>query len=334
MAIKSNIADLKKREKGCFNCLIKYDISVKIGGLLLKNPVMPASGTFGIEYEGIVPIDKLGAIITKGITKEPKMGNPPPRICEVKGGILNSVGLENPGIEVFLKDVLPSLKRYNIPIIANIAGASINEYEELAERLDRETEGIEVNISCPNVSEGGIEFGKDPRVVFSLVERIRKKTHQTMIVKLSPHVSDIGDIAKASEDGGADAISLINTLKGLSIDIERQRPVLFGGLSGPAIKPIALRMIFEVYNVVSIPIIGIGGIMTPSDAIEFFLAGASAVEVGTANFINPLVCIEIIDGIKDYMERNGISHLSYFKKIRDEMGGRENPLFHPQYKYR
>lgn len=299
------------------------DISVKIGPLFLKNPVMPASGTFGIEYEDIVPIGKLGAIITKGITKRPKIGNPPPRIYEVNGGILNSIGLENPGIEVFLKDVLPRLKTYNIPIIANIAGESIEEYEELAEMLDRETQGIEVNISCPNVKKGGIEFERDPKCVFSLVERVRKKTRQTMIVKLSCNVSDIREIAKASEDGGADAISLINTLRGLAIDIEKKEPIIFGGLSGPAIKPIALRMVFEVYDVVSIPIMGIGGIMMPSDAIEFFLAGASAIEIGTANFIDPLVCLKIIDGIKDYMKRKNIPSLSFFKKIRDEIGRKE-----------
>lgn len=305
------------------------DISVKIRGLILKNPVMPASGTFGIEYEDIVPIDKLGAIITKGITLKPKIGNPPPRIFETSSGILNSIGLENPGVDVFLKDILPKLKKHNIPIIANIAGESIGEYVKLAQKLGKEVDGIEINISCPNVRKGGLEFGQDPKVVSDLVKRVRKATNLTIIVKLSPNVPDIKAIAKASEDGGCDAISLINTIKGLAIDIESQKPIIFGGLSGPAIKPIALRMVWEVYDVVKIPIIGIAGIMEPSDAIEFFLAGASAIQIGTANFINPLSCIEIIDGIKEYMKKRGISSLSYFKEKRDEIRRGENPFFHP-----
>lgn len=306
------------------------DISVKIGNLTLKNPVIPASGTFGIEYEDIVPIDRLGAIITKGMTLKPKEGNPPPRLFETQEGLLNSIGLENPGVDAFLKDVLPRLKKHNIPIIANIAGSSIGEYAELSQILDKEVEGIEVNISCPNVRKGGLEFGQDPKVVFSLVKRVREATNLTIIVKLSLNTPDIKAIAKASEDGGCDAISLINTIKGLAIDIESQKPIIFGGLSGPAIKPIALRMVWEVYDVVKIPIIGMGGIMKPFDAIEFFLAGASAIQIGTANFINPLSCIEIIDGIKDYMKKREIPNLSFFKKRRDEIRRGENPfLFNP-----
>lgn len=308
----------------------KPDISVKIGNLTLKNPVIPASGTFGIEYEDIVPIDRLGAIITKGITLKPKEGNPPPRLFETQEGLLNSIGLENPGVDVFLKDVLPKLKKHNIPIIANIAGSSIGEYIRLSQILDKEVEGIEVNISCPNVRKGGLEFSQNPKVVFSLVEAIRKSTNIPIIVKLSLNTPDIKAIAKASEDGGCDAISLINTIKGLAINIESQKPIIFGGLSGPAIKPIALRMVWIVYDVVSIPIIGMGGIMEPSDAIEFLLAGASAVEVGTANFIDPLSCLKIVDGIKDYMKKKEIQNLSFFKKRRDEIRRGENPfLFNP-----
>ncbi|MEW6103140.1 MAG: dihydroorotate dehydrogenase [bacterium] len=294
------------------------ELSVKIGNITLKNPVIPASGTFGIEYEDIVPIDKLGAIITKGITLKPKEGNKPPRIFETRFGLLNSIGLENPGIDVFLKETLPRLKRYNIPIIANIAGESIEEYEELAKILNKEVSGLEVNISCPNVAKGGIEFGQEPDVVFSLVSKIRKATNLTIIVKLTPNVSFIKPIAKACEDSGADAISLINTIKGLAIDVEKQKPVIFGGLSGPCIKPVALRMVWEAYNSVSIPIIGIGGISNTGDAIEFFLAGASCIQIGTANFIDPLSCIKIIDGIRDYMIEKKIPNMDFFKKRRDE----------------
>ncbi len=313
--------------------MFKPDISVKIGNIILKNPVIPASGTFGVEYEEIVPIAQLGAIITKGITLKPKEGNPPPRIFETQSGLLNSIGLENPGIDVFLKDIFPKYKKYNIPIIVNIAGESIEEYEELVGILDKEVSGIEVNISCPNVARGGIEFGQDPKVVLSLVERVRKKTSQAMIVKLSPNVSDIKPIAKACQNGGVDAISLINTIKGLAIDIERQKPIfanIVAGLSGPAIKPIALRMVWEAYTVIDIPIIGIGGIMNSSDAIEFFFAGASCIEVGTANFIDPLASIEIIDGIRDYMEKRGIPNMDSFKKEGMKLGG-ERTLFpyHP-----
>ncbi|MEW6680232.1 MAG: dihydroorotate dehydrogenase [bacterium] len=310
--------------------MFKPDLSVKIGNIALKNPVMPASGTFGIEYEKIVPIDKLGAIITKGITLKPKEGNKPPRILETPSGLLNSIGLENPGVEAFLKDILPQLKKYNIPIIANIAGETIKEYEELGEILEKEVSGIEVNISCPNVSKGGIEFGQEPKVVFSLVARIRKRTSLTMIAKLSPNVSEIKPIAKACSDAGADAISLINTIKGLAIDIERQRPVFerkIAGLSGPCIKPIALRMVWEAYNAVSIPIIGIGGISKADDAIEFFLAGARAIEVGSIHFIDPLASIKIIDGIRGYMKKRKISNLHFFKKKRDEIGRGETLSF-------
>jgi len=300
----------------------KPNLSVKIGNIFLKNPVIPASGTFGIEYEEIVPFERLGAFITKGLTLKPKQGNPGPRIFETPSGLLNSIGLPNPGVDVFLRDILPRLKKYKIPIIANIVGESIEEYEKCAEILSDEVSGIEVNISCPNVKRGGIEFGKEPKVVLKLVERVRKRTNLTMIVKLSPNVN-IKEIAKASEKGGADGLSLINTIGGIAIDIEKQRPVfanIIAGLSGPCIKPIALRMVWEVYSIVSIPIIGIGGISTFSDAIEFFLAGASAIEVGTANFINPLSCIEIIDGIEDYLKKREIPNMEFFKKRRDEIG--------------
>ncbi|MEW6481659.1 MAG: dihydroorotate dehydrogenase [bacterium] len=300
--------------------MFEPELSVNIGNITLKNPVIPASGTFGIEYEEIVPIDKLSAIITKGITLKPKEGNKPPRIFETPSGLLNSIGLENPGIDVFLKDVLPILKKYNIPIIANIAGESIEEYVRLSKLLDKEVSGVEVNISCPNIAKGGIEFGQEPKVVFSLVSRIREATSLTIIVKLTPNVSFIKPIAKACEDASSDAISLINTIKGIAIDIEEQKPVfenIIAGLSGPAIKPIALRMVWEAYNSVSIPIIGIGGIRNAKDAIEFFLAGASCIEVGTANFIDPLSCIKIIDGIRGYMEKREIPNMKFFRKRRD-----------------
>ncbi|HAW49967.1 TPA: dihydroorotate dehydrogenase [bacterium] len=276
--------------------------NVKIGKITLKNPVMPASGTFGfgIEYEGIVPIEKLGALVTKGITLMPKEGNPPPRILEVKNGLLNTIGLENPGIERFLKEMLQKMVKYKVPIIVNISGESFKEYEEIANILDKESiSGIEINISCPNVEKGGIEFGKEPSVVFSLVSLIRKRTNKTLITKLTPNVSDIKGIAKAAEDAGSDAISLINTVKAMAFFENRQ---FFGGLSGPCIKPIALRMVWEAYNTVSIPIIGVGGIQTPEDAIDFFKVGAIAIQIGSANIADPLACIKIIDGIYTFQK--------------------------------
>lgn len=295
--------------------MVKPDLKVKIGKLELKNPVMTASGTFGFaeEFKDVVDINRLGAIITKSITLKPREGNPPPRIVETSSGILNSIGLQNDGIEGFVKNRLPLLKRIKTAVIVSIAGERLTEYEELTKRLDKidRIDAIEINISCPNV-KGGLEFSAEPRSTFEVISLARKNTNKTLITKLSPNVKDIGEIAKAAEEAGTDAVSLVNTFSGMAIDIETKMPRLgtvVGGLSGPAIKPMALRMVWEVAKRVKVPVIGIGGIMDYKDALEFIISGASAVEVGTASFVNPKATIEIIDGIESYMSKNKIKHI-------------------------
>jgi len=284
--------------------------------LIMKNPVMTASGTFGFgrEYSRLYDLNRLGAITVKGITIEPRRGNPPPRLIETPSGILNSIGLQNPGLEGFIGDELPYLRRLSTPVIVNISGNTIEEYTFLASELDR-VEGVsalEVNVSCPNVKEGCMAFGIKKDSLFSVVSAVRKSTTLPVIVKLSPNARDIAEMAETAENAGADAVSLVNTFLGMAIDIDRKKPLLantFGGLSGPAIKPIALRMVWEVYERVDIPVIGMGGIMNWKDAVEFILAGAASVAVGTANFVNPTAPLEIIDGIENYMIREGINDI-------------------------
>jgi dihydroorotate dehydrogenase (NAD+) catalytic subunit len=291
-------------------------LKVDIGGLLLKNPVMTASGTFGYarEFEALVDLERLGAIIVKGLSLKPTRGNPPPRIVETPSGMLNAIGLENIGIEAFEKKKLPFLRRLATPIIVNIYGRTIDEYVEMARRMEDidGVAGIEVNISCPNVSAGGIAFGVDPNAAYELVKLVREQTTRPLIVKLSPNVTDITEIALRVEEAGADALSLINTIAGMAIDIDTRRPKLAnitGGLSGPAIKPVALRMVWQVANKVSIPVIGVGGIMGAEDAIEFLMAGATAIQVGTANFINPHATLDIIDGLTAFMKKMRITDI-------------------------
>jgi len=297
------------------------DMKISIGSLLLKNPVMTASGTFGYgeEYASLVNLHRLGAIIVKGISLLPRQGNPPPRIAETACGMLNSIGLENVGLERFLSEKLPFLQGINTPLIVNILGDRLEDYQQLAARLNEEEKvaALEVNISCPNVKQGGVAFGTDPDMAYAVTKGVRRHFRRPVIVKLSPNVTDIKEIAAAVEEAGADAVSLINTVLGMAIDIGSCRPKLaniFGGLSGPAIKPIALRMVWQAADSVSIPIIGIGGITTPEDAIEFMLAGASAVQVGTTNFINPKASEEIIGGIGTYLAENSMA------SIRDLIG--------------
>ncbi len=298
------------------------DLKVEIvPGLVLKNPVLTASGTFGYgrEYAPYLDIAKLGAIITKGLSLKPKTGNPGTRITETSCGMLNAIGLENIGIERFLSDELPLLKQLGADVIVNIFGNNQDDYAAIAARLDQ-VEGIkalEINISCPNVKAGGIQFGTDPKAAAGLVAAVRKATTLPLITKLSPNVTDITTVARAVEDAGSDALSLINTLLGMAVDLEKHRPVLgniTGGLSGPAIKPVALRMVYQVVKEVTIPVIGIGGIAGVKDALEFLLVGATAVEIGTANFINPQIGSEIVDGISDYLEQRE------YLKITDFIG--------------
>ena len=295
----------------------KPNIRVNIGGIELRNPVMTASGTFGYarEFEKLIDLNRLGAIIVKGLSLEPSAGNPPPRIVETPCGMLNAIGLENVGLAAFVKEKLPFLKRLETPIFVNIYGKSVVEYAELAARLDdiEDVTGIEVNISCPNVKSGGLAFGAYPDSASEVVNAIRDKTEKPMMVKLSPNVTDITQIARSVEAAGADSISLINTLTGMVIDIETRRPKLAnitGGLSGPAIKPVALRMVWQVAQTVKVPVIGIGGIMTAKDALEFLIAGAVAVQIGTANFINPLATIDIIEGIEAFLIERQIDNLT------------------------
>lgn len=284
-------------------------------GLRLKNPVMAASGTFGYgtEYAELVPIDRLGAIVCKGTTLHPRPGNPIPRIAETPAGMLNSIGLQNIGVEALIREKAPLWATWDVPVIVNIAGETVSEFAELAARLDGVPgiSGLEVNISCPNV-ETGLEFGRDPAAAAAVTAAVRRATSLPVIVKLTPNVGDIVAVARAVEGAGADAVSLINTFLGMAIDIRSRRPVLgtaAGGLSGPAVKPIALRMVYEVAGAVEIPVVGIGGITTAADALEFLLAGAMAIQVGTACFANPQAPVEILNGIVSYMETNGIADI-------------------------
>ena len=292
----------------------KPDLNVTLGDIKLQNPVMTASGTFGYaqEFEGLVDLNRLGAIIVKGLALQPTEGNPPPRIVETPCGMLNAIGLENVGIDAFTQQKLPFLKTLSPPIFANIYGTCIEDYAELAARLDvlEGIAGVEVNISCPNVKAGGIAFGADPQAAHRVVQSVRAKTTKHLMVKLSPNVTDITLIAKAAEQAGADSLSLINTITGMAIDLETRRPKIAnitGGLSGPAIKPVALRMVWQVVQATKIPVVGIGGIISAQDALEFLIAGASAVQIGTANFINPQVTTDIIDGIEMYLAQRKIA---------------------------
>lgn len=290
-------------------------MSVNIAGVEFKNPVMEASGTFGsgMEYSEFVDLNRLGAVVTKGVANVPWPGNPTPRIAETYGGMINAIGLQNPGIDVFAKRDIPFLKKYDTKIIVNVCGRSTEDYIEVVERLGEEpVDMLEINISCPNVKEGGIAFGQNPRAVETITAEVKKRARQPVIMKLSPNVTDITETAKAAEAGGADVLSLINTLTGMKIDIHKRAFALAnrtGGLSGPAIKPIAVRMVYQVGNAVKLPIIGMGGIATAEDAIEFLLAGATAVSVGTANFFNPAATIEVAEGIEQYMKQYGFAHV-------------------------
>jgi dihydroorotate dehydrogenase (NAD+) catalytic subunit len=292
------------------------NLEVNIGKMTLKNPVMTASGTFGYgeEYAEFVDLNRLGAVVVKGLSLLPKQGNPPPRVVETASGMLNAVGLQNIGIERFIQEKLPFLRRFDTAVIVNFFGDSIAEYVGAVELLSSAegVHGLEMNISCPNKQAGWCIFGTDPKVTSEVVTAVRKATHLPLIVKLSPNVTDISLMARVAENAGADAVSLINTIGGMAIDIWTRRPKLAnitGGLSGPAVKPVAVRMVYEVFKAVEIPIIGMGGIMTADDAIEFMIAGATAVAVGTANFVRPLVTLEILDGIMGYMEEQGLEDI-------------------------
>ncbi len=293
-----------------------FDTSVTIAGVTLKNPVMTASGTFGsgAEYSEFVDLNKLGAVVTKGVANVPWPGNPTPRIAETHSGMLNAIGLQNPGIDLFCKRDIPYLKQFDTKIIVNVCGKSTEDYLQVVERLGNEpVDMLEINISCPNVKEGGIAFGQDPKAVEAITKAVKAKAKQPVIMKLSPNVTDITVMAKAAEAGGADAISLINTLTGMKIDINRQCFALAnktGGLSGPAIKPVAVRMVYQVANAVALPIIGMGGIANADDALEFIMAGATMVSVGTANFNDPLTTIKVVDGIRDYCAKNGVADIN------------------------
>ena len=292
------------------------NLAVKIGNLELKNPVMGASGTFGFgkEYEDFLDVNEIGAIVTKGVTPKPRAGNPGVRIAETPAGMLNCIGLENPGVDAFICDILPKIKKYNTAVIVNISASTVEEYAEMAWRLDIDgVEAVEVNISCPNVKEGGIVFGTDPKAAAAVTRAVKTHTSKTVIVKLSPNVTDITVMAKAVEEAGADAISMINTLTGMVIDINTRKPLLgniTGGLSGPAVKPVAVRMVWQVAKVVKIPIIGMGGITCAEDAIEFMLAGATAVAVGAYNFVDPSALKVVADGIADYMKKHNIEDVN------------------------
>lgn len=292
------------------------NLSVDIAGVTMKNPVTTGSGTFGSgeEFSEFVDLSKLGAVTTKGVANVPWPGNPVPRVAEVYGGMLNAIGLQNPGIDVFVERDVPYLKKAGATIIVNVCGKSEKDYVEVVERLsDEPVDLLEINVSCPNVKEGGIAFGQDPKALYEITKAVKAKAKQPIIMKLSPNVTDITEMAKAAVDAGSDALSLINTLTGMKIDIERRDFVLAnktGGMSGPAIKPVAVRMVYQVANAVDVPIIGMGGIATAEDALEFLMAGATAVSVGTANFIDPATTLKVVDGIKDYMERHQIDDIN------------------------
>ena len=292
------------------------NLSVNIAGVTMKNPVTTGSGTFGSgqEYNEFVDLSKLGAVTTKGVANVPWPGNPTTRVAEVYGGMLNAIGLQNPGIDVFVERDIPFLKEAGATIIVNVCGKSEKDYVEVVERLsDQPVDLLEINVSCPNVKEGGIAFGQDPRALYEITKAVKAKAVQPIMMKLSPNVTDITEMAKAAVEGGSDALSLINTLTGMKVDIEKRDFVLAnktGGMSGPAIKPVAVRMVYQAANAVDVPIIGMGGIATAQDALEFIMAGATAVSVGTANFMNPTATMDIINGIKDYMKRHGIEDIN------------------------
>ena len=289
--------------------------SVNIAGVTLKNPVMTASGTFGsgAEYSQFVDLNLLGAVVTKGVANVPWPGNPTPRIAETHGGMLNAIGLQNPGIDLFAKRDIPFLKEYDTKIVVNVCGKSEKDYVEVVERLgDEPVDLLEINVSCPNVKEGGIAFGQDPKALNQITKAVKKVAKQPIIMKLSPNVTDITEMARAAVDGGSDALSLINTLTGMKIDVKKRTFALAnktGGLSGPAVKPVAVRMVYQVAQAVNVPIIGMGGIATWEDAMEFILAGATAVSVGTANFYNPMATVEIVNGIENYMKQYGVEDI-------------------------
>ncbi|OKY94378.1 MAG: dihydroorotate dehydrogenase B catalytic subunit [Bacteroidales bacterium 43_36] len=292
-------------------------LGVTIGSLKLNNPVLTASGTFGYgeEFSDFIDLDRLGGFIVKGTTLEPRQGNDYPRMVETPSGMLNAVGLQNKGVDYFIENIYPRLTKYTSEIIVNISGSSVEDYAKVAEKLNvlPRINAIEVNISCPNVKTGGMAFGTTASGAASVTKAVREAFDKTLIVKLSPNVTDITEIARAAESEGADAVSLINTLMGMSIDVERQRPHLStytGGLSGAAVRPVAVRMVWQVHKAVRIPVIGLGGIMSGRDAVEFILAGATAVEIGTANFINPKVTVEIVEFIDDYCRRHGVSDIN------------------------
>lgn len=295
--------------------MVKPNLKVKIGSLELKNPVTVASGTFGSgeEYRGLVDLNRLGAIVTKSITLRPREGNPPPRLVETPSGMLNSIGLQNDGIDAFIRDKVPFLNKVKAAVIVSIAAHSVEDYAAIAGKLDRlkRADAIEINISCPNV-KGGLEFSREPASTSAVVSAVRRKTSKPVITKLSPNVKDICEIAAAAQEAGSDAVSLVNTFTGMAVDIGTRTPVLgniVGGLSGPAIRPIALRMVWEAARKLRIPVIGMGGIMDHEDALGFLIAGASAVQIGTANFVNPKAAAEIIAGIEDYMRRNKMENM-------------------------
>lgn len=296
------------------------DMRINIAGMAMKNPVMTASGTFGsgMEYSEFVDLSRLGAVVTKGVANVPWPGNPTPRVAEIRSGMMNAIGLQNPGIDLFCRRDIPFLKQFDTKIIVNVCGHTAEEYCETVERLANEpVDMLEINISCPNVTCGGISFGQDPKAVEAITAEIRRHAAQPVIMKLSPNVTDITEIAKAAEAGGADALSMINTLTGMKIDIHRQTFAVAnktGGVSGPAVHPIAVRMVYQAAQAVSIPIIGMGGIQNAEDAVEFLLAGATAVAVGTANFRNPMTTVEVIDGIADYMRAHQV------EKVTDLIG--------------
>jgi len=297
------------------------NMKINIAGIEFKNPVMTASGTFGSgrEYSEFIDISKLGAVVVKGVADKPWKGNPSPRIAEVYGGMLNSVGLQNPGVDYFIKEDIPFLRQFDTKIIVNVCGHTIDEYINVVKALNgKDIDMLELNISCPNVAEGGMAFGTEPSMVERVVSEVKKYADKPLIVKLSPNVTDITVIAKAAENGGADALSLINTITGMKIDIYKRKPILankMGGMSGPAVKPIAVRMVYQVHNAVKLPIIGMGGISNGEDAVEFIMAGATGVSIGTANFTNPFATIQVIDGIENYMKKYNVSDISEIRGI-------------------
>lgn len=297
------------------------DLSVELAGIRLNNPVMPASGCFnyGREMARWYDLSRLGAVVVKGTTLEPRLGNPPPRVAETPGGMLNAIGLQNPGVDRVMEEELPFLRAYGVPVIVNVAGSTIDEYVEVARRLSQSGDlaALELNISCPNVRCGGIQFGTDPDMAGRVVAAVKEVSRYPVFVKLSPHVTDIVELAKAVVRAGADGLSMINTLVGMRIDVERRKPILatgIGGLSGPAIKPVAVRMIYEVSRAVRVPIIGMGGITSGEDVVEFLMAGATAVAVGTANFTNPTACLDVLDELAEWCCRHGVS------AVRDLVG--------------